>query len=746
MPVDAAQIQGGTMPTPLFPDDQDRAHNASFYDGIRRWRDEEAPGESRVMAAETIEEAYRYGAVTLSLVGLNLTSLPAEINSLSELETLDVSKNRLAALPQSMAGLAKLTSLTLSENHFQILPACLRQLGSLRLLRLDNNLLVELSEPLWTLENLRALSVTNNAIIVLPQDIARLKNLQNLYLSDNHLTALPPEIGHLSALQQLNIERNDLRGLPEEITNLGLLEELYLTANSLPLLPIKLGNLKKLEILDVSKNRLISLPKSISGLECLEVLDVANNKLSILSAQLGRLEKLTALNVSNNNLSRLPEVLHRLTNLDSFNASHNQLTTLPKKISQLMLLEELDVSFNKIYALPDAQRQMPSLLLDGNPILVIEKANTTLIENGFDVPTMLAFLDASYTLAQNEQWALKNSAFINQLTIYAKSFETQRDELSIAIADEARELYKAYAQLPTITKVIAEARKSDLYEDDLHLIFMSADGGEGIIVGRDFYNKNILNLPGMDISWVALAVAKRGEAGNFSIDGVRDIQEDLKPFPLLYNRYILGGTSVNVGKVFDALDFYGDYRQRFEDALQVKSYSAITSADKKLTHHDTHQIALLNIFKSAFTIDPAITTPARDPKNILLSDIHFQRLIENFGMQQASASECAAVLSSLASLFTKYSSAVIFGTEHNSPWVLRSYAVALLNKVRDLIENEPVAQEYRERLTNYQKFLLDNACTSALFENMLADVRELVAQGNRDIAKAFYMIVPPAWR
>lgn len=746
MPIDAGQIPEATMPTPLFLDHSDCAPEASFYDGIRRWRDEEAPGELRVAAAEKIEEAYRRGVVALSLADLNLTSLPAEINCLSKLESLDLNGNRLATLPQDMTGLVQLNSLELSRNHLQTVPECLKHLVNLELLRLDNNQLVELSEPLWALENLRALSLTNNAITVLPADIGGLKKLQSLYLSDNRLVTLPPEIGTLSVLQQLNVERNNLRGLPEAITNLELLEELYLTVNYLPVLPVQLGKLKKLEILDVSFNRLIGLPKSINGLVCLEVLDVANNKLSILPPQLGGLEELTSLNVSQNKISRLPSALGRLTHLESLNASYNQLTTLPKKLNQLLSSATLDVSFNKIYSLPDAQRQMPTLLINGNPILVIEKANTKLIESGFDVQMMLHFLDASYTLVQNEKWALKNSAFINQLMVYAKSFEAQRDELSIAIVEETKKLHAAYVQLPTVAEVILEARKSDLYEDDLHLILMSQGGDQAIIIGRDFYNKNMLNLPGMDISWVALAVAKRGAEGNFSINGIRHIREELTPFPLLYNRYILGETSINVGKVFDTLDFYGDYRQRFEDALQVKSYSAITSADKKLIHHDTHQIALLNIFKSAFTADPAITTPARDPKNILISDIHFQRLVENFGMQQASASECISVLLSLASLFTKYSSAAIFGTEHDSPWVLRSYAVALLNKVHDLMVDEPMLQRYRERLISYQESLLDNACASALFESMFADVRELAAQSYGNMAKTFYMIVPPAWR
>lgn len=745
MPIDATQIPGATMSTPLFPDYQERVLEGLFYEGIRRWRDEEAPDELRVVAAEKIEEAYRQGAVALSLAGLKLTSLPAEMNCLSTLESLDLNKNRLATLPQNMTDLVQLKSLGLSENCLEVLPECLKHFVNLELLRLDSNQLIALSEPLWTLENLRSLSVTHNLITMLPEDVARLKNLQNLYLSDNCLVGLPAEIGELSALQQLNIERNNLRELPEAMTNLSLLEELYLTENSLPVLPVQLGKLKKLEVLDVSCNRLIGLPKSINGLACLEVLDVANNKLSILPAQLGRLEKLTSLNVSKNGLLRLPDALHRLPNLDSLNASYNKLTALPKHFTQLSL-DELDVSFNQIYALPDAQRQMPALLLDGNPILVIEQANTKLIESGFDVPAMLRFLDASYTLVQNEKWALKNSAFINQLMVYAKSFETQHDELSITIIDEAQKLHETYVQLPTIAEVILEARKSDLYEDDLHLIFMSHDGDQGIILGRDFYNKNMLNLPGADISWVALAVAKREDEGKFSINGIRHIREELKPFPLLYNRYILGETSINVGKVFDALDFYGDYRQRFEGALQVKSYNETTSPDKKLTHYDTHQIALLNIFKSAFTLDPAITTPAKNPTNILISDTHFQRLVENFGMQQANASECAAVLSSLASLFTKYSSAAIFGTEYDSPWVLRSYAVALLNKVKDLMVGDPIAQEYQGRLVEYQRFLLSDACTSALFDNMLADVRELISKGNRDIEKAFYMIMPPAWR
>ncbi len=228
----------------------------------------------------------------LYLSGLNLTTLPPEIGSLTLLQTLDLSENQLTLLPPEIGSLTALQVLLLYRNKLTTLP---RTIGLLKALRI--------------------LNLNVNEIVAVPAEIGQLIALNDLNLTINKLTTLPPEIGGLAALRRLGLNGNMFTSFPFEITLLAALEELDLSYNTAPpgvprgitSLPRAISSLKALKKLELGGHRLNRLPSEIGSFTALEKLDLGINQLTTLPPEIGRLKKLKALDVTNNPLP--PELL-----------------------------------------------------------------------------------------------------------------------------------------------------------------------------------------------------------------------------------------------------------------------------------------------------------------------------------------------------------------------------------------------------------------------------------------------------
>jgi internalin A len=190
------------------------------------------------IARERIREATRLGVPEREFLSyLQLTTLPVEIEQLTNLTSLDLSNNQLTTLPMNIGRLTDLTSLDLSNNQLTTLPMNIGQLTNLTSLDLSNNQLTILPVELLQLTNLTLLNLTSNQLTILPVEIEELTNLTSLDLSNNQLTTLPVEIEELTNLTLLNLSNNQLTALPVEITRLTNLKELDLRNNKLLLPP-----------------------------------------------------------------------------------------------------------------------------------------------------------------------------------------------------------------------------------------------------------------------------------------------------------------------------------------------------------------------------------------------------------------------------------------------------------------------------------------------------------------------------
>ncbi len=140
----------------------------------------------------------------------NLTKLPEMINTLKNLEDLDLAYNKLKALPKNFGRLGGLECLNLNANKLTVLPTSIISFYNLQKLYLNKNKLATLPKDLFRLQNLRILSVSDNKLTVLPKNIVQLRNLETLNLSNNKLTTLPKSLQRLRRLKRLNLTGNPI--------------------------------------------------------------------------------------------------------------------------------------------------------------------------------------------------------------------------------------------------------------------------------------------------------------------------------------------------------------------------------------------------------------------------------------------------------------------------------------------------------------------------------------------------------
>lgn len=744
----------------LFAENNSAINKQLVFDkAIDEWAFENKPMESRAIAAARIKQAYREKLPTLSLEHLHLSSLPSALFSLESIEQLFLKYNNLSVLPDDIAKLKKLTQLCISFNALRTLPDSLCQLKFLSILyaggnnlrclpsqiglltdlselNLVQNELTQLPDSLCDLENLYFLDAGDNKLTSLPEHIGRLKKLDFLSVGCNELHVLPNELGNLSSLRSLYLQNNFLRTLPSTFCQLTKLSKLNMTENLLNVLPQQIGSLKLLQNLYLEGNCLIELPESMGDLVDLSSLDVSRNHLRALPESIGHLKKLETLDVSFNQLAALPPTIGNLDCLESLYAGSNRLCVIPESLTYLEKIQLLNLESNQILSIPDGLRSIPNLLLEDNPILDVPDANERLINFSTEMEKMLSLLkNTCAQIDRNKSWAMQCSSFINQLLMHIECHHDLTRGIDNEVQRYLHLLQQSYEAVPTVSKLIFAARRDNLYFSEEHLIFMSASAQEnrGLIMSKEFYKVNLLNRPGTELSWIALGVGERCRLSDtFSIKGISNPSQELSDFPFIHYQFLANHSLGNIKRALSSLELDPSYQSRFEAALKVRAYNQ-EEEEKKLIHLE-HQQALSRMF-SYFCYEK--------DGGYMITAAHYRKLTKTLPVQEA---DKPAWLLGLAILFTRYSSSAIFGTELDSPEMLRRYALALLNTALTLDERllpAELVKDYRDCLLQKNDAL---GCTSVLFEKMVGDIKRLISQGNASLKLMLRALVPPAWQ
>jgi hypothetical protein len=212
---------------------------------------------------------------SLDMSGNSLSgSIPTVIGNLSNLHTVDLGNNSLSgSIPTTLGGLTDLQTLILGYNNLSgSIPRELGSLSNLRILYLRRNELTRgIPSTLGDLVHMTTLNLSANQLYgVIPAELGSMRSLQYFYIDGNGLTGtLPPHLGNLTELRRFYCNGNNLSGsIPPELGDLVNLQRLRLADNEFSgAIPAELGDLTALQSLTLYANRLTgSIPSTLQNL------------------------------------------------------------------------------------------------------------------------------------------------------------------------------------------------------------------------------------------------------------------------------------------------------------------------------------------------------------------------------------------------------------------------------------------------------------------------------------------------
>ncbi|KAI3876792.1 hypothetical protein MKX03_037459 [Papaver bracteatum] len=227
----------------------------------------------------------------IDVQNLGLKGLVSQnLNGLSNLEEINLSRNQFFGSLPTLEGLSKLTEAYFGDNEFDMIPSnFVQELHNLRALSLDNN-------PLNT-----------NGGWKIPSGLQQSSKLEVLSFAYSNLVGTIPEwLGTMPSLLILKLHHNRIYGVIPSTFRGSSLEVLMLNdpiENALTGTIDILGTMKNLEYIRLQGNRFIgTIPVSISGLTSLKTLILGSNELSGTIPKSLTEMKLEILDLSNNHL------------------------------------------------------------------------------------------------------------------------------------------------------------------------------------------------------------------------------------------------------------------------------------------------------------------------------------------------------------------------------------------------------------------------------------------------------------
>ena len=282
-----------------------------------------------------------------------LAEIP-DISSWTELHNLGASGNRISDLPVGLTGLTQLRTIDVTRNDIRRLDERLGLMDCLTVLRIANNPLRERrflnldtsevkrelkhrllsEEPAGNEEKLEVKDVVDTHVLGKPQNARK-------------WTVKPGGILDRSSTELATLEPSDLDPFSETED----VKTMILGHNQLQMVPSVIGSISNsLSSLDISHNKLSGvtyMPKDLV-LSGLRSLNLSFNAISALSPLIDQLSapQLTELNVSRNRLTSLPTLRLKFPSLISVLVANNIISTL--EADTVRGLHILDISGNEI--------------------------------------------------------------------------------------------------------------------------------------------------------------------------------------------------------------------------------------------------------------------------------------------------------------------------------------------------------------------------------------------------------------
>lgn len=197
---------------------------------------------------------YDESTTVLSLNSKNLTEIPLEVFTLTNLEELYLSGNEISVIPEEIKYLTNLRKLYVGNNNLSVIPLEVFTLTKLEELYLGINEISVVPEEIKYLTNLKRLDLSKNKISVVLEEIKYLTNLKGLFLTNNNISVIPEEIKYLINLESLYVSENNISVILEEVKYLTNLQILLLHDNNISVIPIEIINCRRLKMFQYSHN------------------------------------------------------------------------------------------------------------------------------------------------------------------------------------------------------------------------------------------------------------------------------------------------------------------------------------------------------------------------------------------------------------------------------------------------------------------------------------------------------------
>ncbi|CAK9183318.1 unnamed protein product [Ilex paraguariensis] len=307
-------------------------------------------------------DAKQENVIGLIASGLGLSGLIPDttIGKLRELQSLDLSNNKITGLPSDFWSLGSLKTLNLSFNQISgNLPSNIGNFGLLQSLDLSfNNFSGNIPETMSSLANLQLLKFNQNGFnSSIPLGILKCHSLVSIDLSSNKLNGpLPDGFGAaFPKLKSLNLACNEIYGEDIEFSGMISIRNLNISGNLFQgsVVGVLQGSL---EVIDLSQNQFqghishLNFSSNFNWSQ-LAYLDLSDNQLSgVFFNNLNQAKSLKHLNLAHNRFSKqqFPQI-SMLSGLEYLNLSATNLSGhIPTEISLLSSLRTVDLSENNL--------------------------------------------------------------------------------------------------------------------------------------------------------------------------------------------------------------------------------------------------------------------------------------------------------------------------------------------------------------------------------------------------------------